>query len=571
MINIVEILKTTTVQAVQDLYGAGIDTDSIIINDTKKEFEGDVTVVVFPVVRFAKKKPEEAGKDIGDYLKANLDFIADFNVIKGFLNLSLYENYWLHIFNDISIEDNYGQFPDSGKTVVLEYIGPNTNKPLHLGHLRNMFTGYATANILKANGHNVHKVNIYNDRGIAVCKSMAAWLESANGETPESSGMKGDFFVGKYYVEYSKLYDTQLQDLLDNGLEKKEAEKQVPIKLKAQDLLLKWEAGEEATRKLWKQMNDWVYTGFNETYKKLGVDYEKAYCESDTYLLGKEMVEKGLAKGVFFAKRDGSVWVDLSDRKLDEKLLLRSDGTSVYITQDLGVAKLRYEDYQMDESIYVVGDEQNYHFKVLKETLDVLGEPYAKGIHHLSYGMVDLPTGKMKSREGTTVDADDLVAKMLDTAEEHTAELGKTEGMDEAEAKELYRIIGLGALKYFILKVNPKKRMLFNPKESIELVGHTGPFIQYTHARIQSVMRKYKGNYHISFDFDNLQDAEKEVIVQLYKYPDAIQEAATEYDPSVIANYVYQLAKSYNRFYNEHQILGNLDEIKKQFPYCLVR
>ncbi len=568
--NIEATLKQNTIAAVKKLYDAAIELNSVTVNDTRKEFEGDLTIVVFPFVRFARKKPEQVATEIAEYLQQQLDFISHFNVVKGFLNLSLKDTYWLHTFNEIAHNETYGQQEPTNKKVLLEYIGPNTNKPLHLGHIRNMFIGFATANVLSANGHDVHKVTIYNDRGIAVCKSMIAWQKTGKGETPESTGIKGDHFVGKYYVAYDKIYQAQVAELVEKeGMTEKEAKQKAPILLEAREMLLKWEANDPEIRQLWETMNGWVYNGFFDTYKKLGVDYEKPYYESGTYLLGKEMVLKGLKDEVFYQKEDSSIWVDLTEKQLDHKLLLRSDGTSVYITQDLGIAELRYQDYQMDQSIYVVGDEQNYHFKVLQKTLEVMQKPYASGIYHLSYGMVDLPTGKMKSREGTTVDADDLVQEMLETAAKHTAELGKTEGFSEAEANELYQTIGLGALKYFILKVNPQKRMLFNPKESIDFLGHTGPFIQYSHARIQSILRKYTGDYAQNFNFESLQSAEKELIQQLYRYPAAIVEAGRDYDPSVIANYAYQLAKIFNKFYNELPILNNEDEKVSAFRVSL--
>lgn len=559
------LLKQHTIAAIKTLFDTEVTEHQVIINETRKEFAGDFTVVVFPFVRYARRKPEQVGEMIGKYLQENLAFIQNFNVVKGFLNLEVSIEKWIQIFQDIVPIENYGVQPKTGKTVLLEYIGPNTNKPLHLGHLRNIFLGYATANILQANGHDTHKVTIYNDRGIAICKSMVAWQRMGNGSTPESEGKKGDHFVGDYYVKFAQAYQKEVTELVAKGMEEKEAKKQAPILLAAQDMLRKWEANDTEIRELWEKMNSWVYAGFKATYKKLGVDYEKAYYESASYELGKEMVLKSLQEEKFYTKEDGSVWVDLTDKKLDNKVLIRKDGTSLYLTQDIGVANLRYQDYKMDKSIYVVGNEQDYHFKVLKHTLAKMEEPYADAIYHLSYGMVDLPTGKMKSREGTTVDADHLVAEMLATAAKHTKELGKTEGFDPEEAIALYDTIGLGALKYFILKVDPKKRMLFNPQESIDFLGNTGPFIQYSYARIQSIIRKNEqmqgGKITTSFTVNDLAPLEKDLIVHIYKYNAIIQEAGEYYDPSVVTAYVYQLAKTYNKFYAELPILNaeNLD------------
>ncbi len=573
--NIAQKLKETAQAAVKELFGADLPLQQFNLQDTRKEFEGDVTLVVFPFVRHAKRKPEQTGEAIGNYLKEHMDEVVDFNVIKGFLNLTISDAYWLSAMKHIMDNEQFGQFDSTGKVVVLEYIGPNTNKPLHLGHLRNIFLGYATANILAAAGDEVHKVNIYNDRGIAICKSMIAWQLFGEGKTPAEVGMKGDHFVGSYYVKFASVLDEQTQALMaEKGLKKDDAQAQTPIFLAAQDMLRKWEAGDEEVKSLWARMNGWVYDGFKATYAALGVDYEKAYKESDTYLLGKEMVLDGLSKELFYQKEDGSVWVDLESRKLDNKILLRKDGTSVYITQDLGVAQLRYNDYKMDQSIYVVADEQNYHFKVLKETLDVMGKPFAQGIHHLSYGMVDLTTGKMKSREGTVVDADDLVGDMVATAQKHTEELGKTEGFGAQESKELYNLLGLGALKYFILKVNPKKRMLFNPEESIDFLGHTGPFVQYTHARVKSIMRKFEQEYCEDYPTEiqrkgELDPAERDVLKLIHKYPVIIKQAADDYDPSVVANYAYQLAKTYNGFYNKLPILSKVEVDVVEFRVLL--
>ncbi len=569
MNKIENILKQHTLAALQHLYEATVAPDKILVSETKKEFEGDLTIVVFPFVKMARKKPEMVGEELGAYLKEHVAQIADFNVIKGFLNLVISDTYWLDVFNHILADDGYGQLPATNKKVVLEYIGPNTNKPLHLGHLRNMFVGNAVANILAAYGHEVHKVNIYNDRGIAVCKSMIAWQLTAEGATPERTGMKSDHFVGKYYVKFDEMYNAEVAKLVAKGMSTEEAKKDAPILKAAYDLLRKWEEGDEATIALWKQMNQWVYDGFNTTYKSLGIDYEKAYKESEFYKSGKSMVIEGLEKNLFYQKEDKTIMVDLTEEKLDHKVLLRSDDTSIYITQDMGVAQQRYEDYKMDTSIYVVGDEQEYHFKVLKAILHKMGKPYAKGIYHLSYGMVDLPSGKMKSREGTVVDADDLVQTMLQTAADHTKNLGQTEGFDDATAKELYDTIGLGALKYFILKVNAKKRMLFNPQESIDFLGHTGPFVQYSHARIQSILRKYEGDYQCTFQLDALHPIEKKLVMMHYKYPEVIQEAAQNYDPSTIANYAFYLAKFFNKFWAELPILNNETEEMNAFRVAM--
>lgn len=468
----------------------------------------------------------------------------------------------------------YGYGEPSGRNVMVEYSSPNTNKPLHLGHLRNNFLGYSVSEILKANGHEVMKVNLVNDRGIHICKSMLAYEKMGNGETPESSGIKGDHLVGKYYVLFDKAYKEQVDELVAQGMDKEEAKKKAPLMLEAQDMLLKWEQGDEHVVNLWKMMNSWVYAGFDETYRTIGVDFDKYYYESQTYTLGKERVEEGLQKEVFFKKDNGSVWVDLTDEGLDEKLLLRADGTSVYITQDLGTAELKYNDFPYDQSVYVVADEQNYHFQVLKATLKKLGKPYAEGIYHLSYGMVDLPSGKMKSREGTVVDADELVQEMVDTARQQTEELGKIEGFTAEEAQHLYHTLAMGALKYFLLKVDPKKRMLFNPQESIDFRGNTGPFVQYTHARISAILRK-AGEMGISVDaasfenFGNLHETEQEVIIQLVNFPAVVKEAGNLYAPSIIANYAYELAKSYNRFYQEISIFNETDEQARNFRIAL--
>ncbi|MGB1206399.1 MAG: arginine--tRNA ligase [Chitinophagales bacterium] len=562
-------LKQATMQAIEALYGQEISEKQVNINETRKEYAGDLTILVFPFTRMARKKPEQVGQEIGTFLKENLAYIADFNVIKGFLNLEIKDSYWTQVFNDVAANKNYGQHDSTGQKVVLEYVGPNTNKPLHLGHLRNMFLGHSVAAILSAYGHEVHKVNIYNDRGIAICKSMVAWKWLANKTTPETENMKGDHFVGAYYVKYDQVFRSEVAALVAEGMERKEAEKKAPIYLAAQRMLVAWEAGDKEVIELWKMMNNWVYAGIQKTYDKVGVTFEKDYCESEYYLRGKEMADAGLKDGIAYKKDDGSVWIDLEKEKLDQKLLLRKDGTSVYITQDLAVAEQRFQDFDMDKSIYVVGKEQEYHFKVLQATLKRFGKSYAAGIYHLSYGMVDLPEGKMKSREGTVVDADDLIQNMIDTAEQHTSELGKTEGFSPEEAKHLYEIIGLGALKYFILKVNAKKRMLFNPKESIDFLGHTGPFIQYSYARIQSILRKFEGNYEQVFETEKLEAWEKQLIIMQYNFKTAIADSAKAHDPAVIANYAYFLAKTYNKFYAELPILNNEEEKINAFRVAL--
>lgn len=553
-------IENTIVQQIQKavsaLYQTEIGSDSIVIQETRKEFEGQVTAVTFPFTRFSKKTPEQTGTEIGEYLKDNVKEVEDFNVIKGFLNLSIADSYWVDELLNTIHSSSFGQFPSKGQKVMVEYSSPNTNKPLHLGHVRNNLLGYSVAQILSANGYEVIKVNLVNDRGIHICKSMLAWQLFGNGETPESSQLKGDHLVGKYYVIFDKEYKKQIEALINEGLTEDEAKKNAPIIKEAQEMLLNWEAGDKKVIELWSMMNGWVYSGFELTYNMLGVDFKKYYYESDTYLLGKDTIQEGLEKGVFFKKDDGSVWIDLTEDGLDQKLVLRADGTSVYITQDLGTAQLKYDDFKMDKSIYVVGNEQDYHFKVLFLILHKLGQTWAKGLFHLSYGMVDLPSGKMKSREGTVVDADELMDEMILTAQERTEELGKVEGFTEQEKKDLYNMIGLGALKFFLLKVEPKKRLLFDPNESIDFQGHTGPFIQYTHARIRSVIAKAEYKNKISSKYSNsLTALEKDLIVNLAKYPDVIATSAKEYSPAHIANYVFELAKLFNKFYHEESIL----------------
>ena len=555
-----------TVKAVKHLYNTDITAGDINLQETRKEFEGQVTVVTFPFTKFSRKSPEQTGNEIGTFLKAELKVVAAFNVIKGFLNVSLTDEYWLDVLYKQILPDDFAVFKSNGQKVMVEYSSPNTNKPLHLGHIRNNLLGFSVAEILAAAGYEVVKTNLVNDRGIHICKSMLAWQKFGKGETPESTGIKGDHLVGKYYVIFDREYKVQIEELKASGQTEDEAKKNAPIIKEAQQMLQKWEAGEAAIKSLWATMNGWVYAGFAETYKNLGVGFDKYYYESNTYLLGKDIIDEGLEKGVFFRKQDSSVWIDLTADGLDEKLVLRSDGTSVYMTQDLGTAQLKYNDFHMDKSIYVVGNEQDYHFKVLFTILKRLGKEGAEGLFHLSYGMVDLPSGKMKSREGTVVDADDLMAEMEETAKIQVDAKGKIEDFGEDEKKHLYHIIGMGALKYFLLKVDPQKRLLFDPKESIDLEGHTGPFIQYSHARIKSVLNK-AGELDIvkAREYNELSIEEIELTVTLKKFPAIIQQAAEAYSPALIANYVYDLAKTYNKFYQKQQILKAENEQAKQF------
>jgi arginyl-tRNA synthetase len=543
---------TATIAGVKQLYNQDLPESQISLQDTRAEFEGQITIVVFPVVRMSKKSPEATGTDLGNYLVEHVEEVTAFNVIKGFLNLSIADTYWTTLFNDELLKPDFGAIAPTGKKVMVEYSSPNTNKPLHLGHVRNNLLGYSVAELLKANGSEVYKVNLVNDRGIHICKSMLAWQKWSNGETPESSGIKGDHLVGKYYVLFDKEYKKEIDSLLQEGKTEEDAKKTAPLIQEAQAMLLAWENGDQEVIDLWKKMNGWVYDGFAVSYKNLGVDFDKYYYESNTYLLGKGAVEEGLEKGVFFKKPDGSVWIDLTEDGLDQKLVLRADGTSVYITQDLGTAQMKYDDFNMDESIYVVGNEQDYHFKVLFLILEKLGKTWAKGLHHLSYGMVDLPNGKMKSREGTVVDADDLVAEMINTAREKTEALGKVNEFSEEEKETLYYNIGMGALKYFLLKVEPKKRLLFDPAESIDFQGNTGPFIQYTHARIKSLLSKagYQTGEATGADL-LLTPTEREMIILQSKYPAEIAQAAKGFSPASLANYLYEVAKMFNKFYHE--------------------
>ncbi|MEN0053476.1 MAG: arginine--tRNA ligase [Mucilaginibacter sp.] len=553
------------VKAIKQLYQTDVAPAAISLQETRKEFEGQVTIVTFPFTKFSRKGPEQTGAEIGEYLKNELKEIAAFNVIKGFLNISINDEYWIgQLYNRI-LPDDFAAAKPNGQKVMVEYSSPNTNKPLHLGHIRNNLLGYSVAQILGAAGYEVVKANLVNDRGIHICKSMLAWQKFGNGETPESSGLKGDHLVGKYYVLFDKAYKSQIDELKAEGQSEDEAKKNAPFIKEAQQMLQKWEAGDAEVINLWKTMNEWVYAGFDETYKQLGVSFDKYYYESNTYLLGKDIIEEGLEKGVFFRKEDNSVWIDLTSDGLDEKLVLRSDGTSVYITQDLGTAQLKYNDFHMDKSIYVVGNEQDYHFKVLFLILRKLGKAGADGLFHLSYGMVDLPSGKMKSREGTVVDADDLMAEMNATAKAQTEAMGKVDGFTEEDKLQLYHTIGMGALKYFLLKVDPKKRLLFDPNESVDFQGHTGPFIQYTHARIKSVLNRANYQVNNKIEVTELAGVERDLIVLLTQFPEVINTAANEYSPAIIANYAYELAKTYNKFYHEKSILQAEDEMSKQF------
>ena len=545
-------LEQNISKALNELYSVQVEPE---LQETRKEFDGDVTLVVFPFVRAAKKKPEEVAEELGNKL-LELSAIADFNVVKGFLNLTLDRSVYVDQFKTFASDPHFGlPTPGSKGAYIVEYSSPNTNKPLHLGHIRNNLLGYSVAEILKANGVAVSKVQIINDRGIHICKSMLAWQEYGNGETPESTGLKGDHLVGKYYVKFDQVYKEEMKRLLDEGKTGDEAKKLAPSLLKAQEMLLKWEQGDAEVVKLWKTMNNWVYTGFNTTYTKLGVDFDKNYYESQTYVLGKDDVNKGLESGVFYKKDDGSVWIDLEDEGLDHKLVLRSDGTSVYMTQDIGTAIQRFKDFDAKGMTYVVGNEQDYHFKVLFLILSKLGYPWAEQLHHLSYGMVDLPSGKMKSREGTVVDADDLIDGMVADAEAISKALGKLDGLEIAAQKELFTTLGLGALKYFILKVDPKKRMLFNPAESIDFNGHTGPFIQYAYARIQSLQRKAPESSELDWSTLTPNEDETIVIKSLLQFSDVVDQAARNFSPAVLANYTYELVKKYNGFYQNNSIL----------------
>ena len=563
--SIVSQIKPLVVKELKNLYGQNFQESELTINTTKPEFEGDYTLVLFSFVKQLKKSPEQLGSEIGETLvKANPDIFTEHNVIKGFLNLTISDKYWLDFLQSNYANTKFGNKEANGQKVMVEYSSPNTNKPIHLGHLRNNFLGWSVAQILKQSGYETVKSCIVNDRGIHICKSMIAWQQFANGATPYTTNTKGDHFVGEYYVRFNDEYKKQVEELIAGGMKKEEAEKEAPIMKGTQQMLLDWEAGKPDIIKLWKTMNGWVYEGFDVTYKRIGSDFQKMYYESETYLPGKKFVEDGLKQGVFFKKEDGSVWIDLTDEGLDEKLVLRKDGTSVYITQDLGLAQQKYEEFKYDQSIYVIADEQNYHMKVLKLILKKLGKPYADGIYHLSYGMVELPTGRMKSREGTVVDADDMIEEMVNVAKNKTEELGKVKDFTAEELKELYDIIALGALKFFLLRVDPKKRMIFNPEESIDFHGFTGPFVQYTHARIKSILRKEQGPREKAQVGGSLLKLEKDLIISLEQYPSVIEQAVIEHNPSVIAIYVFNLAKSFNTFYTEHSVMNAESEEKKQ-------
>ena len=575
--NIETILTESIVEALKSLYGQEVAPEKIQLQKTRKEFEGDFTLVVFPFLQLSRKKPEETAGEIGAQLAATQPVIASYNVVKGFLNLAIAPSYWIGLLQEIDLAPNWGKVEadENSPLVMVEYSSPNTNKPLHLGHIRNNLLGYALSNIIAANGNRVVKTNIVNDRGIHICKSMLAWQKWGEGETPASSGKKGDHLIGDYYVAFDKHYKAELASLMAGGMTKEEAEAASPLMAEAREMLVKWEAGDKEVRSLWQTMNGWVYEGFDETYRKLGVGFDKIYYESDTYLVGKETVLEGLEKGVFYRRPDASVWADLSGDGLDEKLLLRSDGTSVYMTQDIGTAQLRFRDYPIDKMVYVVGNEQNYHFQVLSLLLDKLGFSWGKGLVHFSYGMVELPEGKMKSREGTVVDADDLMEEMIATARETSEELGgKLAGLSPEEAAEINRIIGLGALKYFMLKVDARKNMLFNPKESIDFNGNTGPFIQYTYARTRSIERKAAEagvNTESTSAPAAVSEKECSLIRMLNEYPAVIRQAGSDYSPSGIAAYAYELAKEYNQFYHDYSILREEDADVKAFRIILTR
>ena len=572
--NIETTLVQSVVEAIKSLYNTDFSAEKIQLQKTRKEFEGDYTVVVFPFLALSKKRPEETAQEIGEYLKNNVPAISSFNVVKGFLNLAISPSYWVDLLNEIDNNEKWGITPvtEESPLVMVEYSSPNTNKPLHLGHIRNNLLGYALSNIIEANGNKVVKTNIVNDRGIHICKSMLAWLKWGEGETPASSGKKGDHLIGDYYVAFDKHYKAELNELMEKGMSKEEAEAASPLMAEAREMLVKWEAGDKDVRALWEKMNNWVYEGFDETYKRLGVDFDKIYYESDTYLVGKETVLGGLEKSIFYRREDESVWADLTNDGLDEKLLLRSDGTSVYMTQDIGTAQLRFRDYPIDKMVYVVGNEQNYHFQVLSLLLDKLGFSWGKGLVHFSYGMVELPEGKMKSREGTVVDADDLMDEMINTARETSEELGnKLNDLTEEEKAEINRIIGLGALKYFMLKVDARKNMLFNPKESIDFNGNTGPFIQYTYARTRSIERKAidAGVVRSTARPESVSEKECAIIRMLNDFPAIVKQAGSDYSPSGIANYAYELAKEYNQFYHDFSILKEENEATKSFRILL--
>jgi len=573
--NIEQLLQGQVTAAIEKVFGFTPAEGSVQLQQTRKEFEGDITLVVFPFVKNARKSPEETARLLGEYLTENSEVVKDYNVVKGFLNLTITHAWWNKVLVNAFSDERFGvtEGSDDSQLVMIEYSSPNTNKPLHLGHIRNNLLGYALSEIMKNNGYKVVKTNIVNDRGIHICKSMYAWQQWGEGKTPESTGIKGDHLVGDFYVMFDKQYKKEIAELKEKNVPQEEAENIAPSILAARELLLKWEANDEETVNLWKTMNQWVYDGFDVTYKELGVDFDKIYYESETYLHGKDEVLRGLSEGIFYQKDDSSVWADLTPAGLDQKLLLRSDGTSVYMTQDIGTAQMRFRDYPIDKMVYVVGNEQNYHFQVLAKLLDMLGYEWGKDLHHFSYGMVELPSGKMKSREGTVVDADDLMADMKEVARKMGEELGKLEGLSEEEADRTYKMIALGALKYFILKVDPKKNMTFNPEESIDFNGNTGPFIQYTHARIRSVLRKAEDagiSIDPAFPADLVLEAkEKELLKTIALFPDTVAQAGVDYSPAVIANYCYELTKQFNQFYHDHSILNERDEVKKNFRLVL--
>lgn len=570
-------LATITNEALKELFNFEPDESLLTYTQTRKEFDGDFTIVVFPFVRQSKKSPEETGRLIGEYLIKHASFISNYNVIKGFLNITISNEQWLKKIATAFADPDYGfSKADNSKPVIVEYASPNTNKPIHLGHLRNILLGYSVSLLLKATGRNVKRVSIINDRGVHICKSMLAWKKFGNGETPQSSGMKGDHLVGKYYVEFDKQYKKQVSEMIAAGIEKDKAERNAPLMQEVRQMLIDWEQGNEKVRDLWKMMNGWVYEGFDVTYNRLGVDFDKTYYESETYLLGKKIVEEGLSKGVFYKKDDNSVWVDLTSDGLDEKIVQRSDGTSVYITQDLGTAVLRHDEYDFDSKIYVVGNEQDYHFKVLFLILKKLGNEWADKLYHLSYAMVDLPSGKMKSREGTVVDADDLMDEITTAAAEETSKLGKVEEFSNDELKQLYETLGFGALKYFILKVDPEKRMLFNPAESVEIHGNTGPYIQYVHARICSVIKRasqiqqLSGYKNMALEaVVNMNDKERELAINILRFKETVENAAEKFSPAIVANYVYELAKNFNQFYHENSIISESELETSCFRLCL--
>ena len=571
--NIEALISKAAGEAVKALYGMEASEKMLQLQKTRSEFEGNLTLVVFPFVKVAKKSPEQTAQEIGEYLVQNCSAIEKFNVVKGFLNLSIGDGAWVQLLEAIDKDDNFGmkQATDDSPLVMIEYSSPNTNKPLHLGHVRNNLLGWSLAQIMEANGNKVVKTNIVNDRGIHICKSMLAWQKWGNGETPESSGKKGDHLIGDYYVAFDKHYREEIKELVAQGMDEEKAKQEAPLIKKAHEMLVKWEQNDPEVRALWEKMNNWVYAGFDETYKKMGVSFDKIYYESQTYLKGKAKVEEGLAKGLFERHEDNSVWADLTNEGLDQKLLLRSDGTSVYMTQDIGTAEMRFQDYPIDKMIYVVGNEQNYHFQVLSILLDRLGFKWGKELVHFSYGMVELPNGKMKSREGTVVDADDLMQLMVEDAYKTSMELGKFDDMTEDERREIARIVGMGALKYFILKVDARKNMLFNPEESIDFNGNTGPFIQYTYARIRSILRKFSGSPVLPEKPVLLSEKEVELIQKMNEFGAAVEQAGKDYSPSGIANYCYELTKVFNQFYHDYSILNEPDEQKKLFRLVLVK